>query len=338
LANFGNLTPIEGLEDEDLSTVVLEDAIDWNTIEDPKDVEIWNRLISNFWVPEKIALSNDLHTWSTLTEAEKTATVRVFAGLTLLDTIQGKVGAISMIPDARTPQEVAVLTNISFMEEIHAKSYSSIFSTLISSPEIKDAFRWSRENVFLKRKAAIILKYYRGDDPEKRKIASTLLESFLFYSGFFMPLWWESKAKLTNCASIIKLIIRDESVHGYYLGYKYQLAVKEATPERQAELKNFALSLMKELYENEEKYTEHIYDDLNITEHVKTFLRYNCNKSLNNLGYESVFTAEETDVLPQILSSLSPSAGENSDFFSSTPNYVMGATSKEETEEEDWDF
>jgi ribonucleoside-diphosphate reductase beta chain len=94
-------------------------------------------------------------------------------------------------------------------------------------------------------------------------------------------------------------------VHGYYLGYKYQLAVKEATPERQAELKNFALSLMKELYENEEKYTEHIYDDLNITEHVKTFLRYNCNKSLNNLGYESVFTAEETDVLPQILSSLS---------------------------------
>ncbi|ETJ30754.1 Ribonucleoside-diphosphate reductase, beta subunit, partial [human gut metagenome] len=48
------------------------------------------------------------------------------------------------------------------------------------------------------RKAKIILDYYRGDDPEKRKVASTMLESFLFYSGFYAPMYWSSHAKLTN--------------------------------------------------------------------------------------------------------------------------------------------
>ena len=50
--------------------------------------------------------------------------MRVFTGLTLLDTIQGTVGAVSLIPDAITPHEEAVYTNIAFMESVHAKSYS----------------------------------------------------------------------------------------------------------------------------------------------------------------------------------------------------------------------
>ena len=114
--------------------------------------------------------------------------------------LQGTVGAVSLIPDARTPHEEAVLTNIAFMESVHARSYSSIFSTLLSTKEIDEAYRWSEENPHLQRKADIILNYYRGDDPEKRKVASTMLESFLFYSGFYAPCNWSSHAKLTNTA------------------------------------------------------------------------------------------------------------------------------------------
>ena len=33
-----------------------------------------------------------------------------------------------------------MLTNIAFMESVHARSYSSIFSTLISTAEIDEAF------------------------------------------------------------------------------------------------------------------------------------------------------------------------------------------------------
>lgn len=312
-------------------------AINWNDIEDDKDMEVWDRLTGNFWLPEKIPLSNDLPSWKTLKPEEQLMTNRVFTGLTLLDTLQGTVGAVSLIPDARTPHEEAVYTNIAFMESVHAKSYSSIFSTLLSTAEINESFRWSEENENLQRKAHIIMNYYQGDDPEKRKVASTLLESFLFYSGFYAPMYWSAHAKLTNTADLIRLIIRDEAVHGYYIGYKYQLAVNESSPQRQEELKDYTFDLLTELYDNEEAYTEDLYDPLGLTEDVKKFLRYNANKALMNLGYEALFPADSTDVNPAILAALSPSADENHDFFSgSGSSYVIGEIV--DTEDDDWDF
>jgi ribonucleoside-diphosphate reductase beta chain len=312
-------------------------AINWNTIPDDKDLEVWDRLTGNFWLPEKVPLSNDIKSWGTLSEAEQTATMRVFTGLTMLDTIQGTVGATSLIDDAVTPHEEAVFTNIAFMESVHAKSYSQIFSTLANTKQIDEAFRWSEHNEPLQKKANIVMDYYQGDDPEKRKVASTLLESFLFYSGFYLPMHYSSRGELTNTADIIRLIIRDEAVHGYYIGYKFQKAVEKADAARQAELKEYTFSLLMELYENEEEYTEDLYDPVGWTEEVKTFLRYNANKALMNLGYESLFPQDQTEVNPAILASLSPNADENHDFFSgSGSSYVMGKAV--ETEDDDWDF
>ena len=311
--------------------------INWNKVEDSVDLDVWNRLTQNFWLPEKIALSNDISSWATLKPHEQLLTMRVFTGLTMLDTIQGTVGSMSILPDARTQHEEAVITNIAFMESVHAKSYSSVFSTLCSTQDIEDAFRWSEENPYLQKKAEIILSYYRGDDPLKRKVASTLLESFLFYSGFYLPMYWSSRAKLTNTADLIRLIIRDEAVHGYYIGYKYQLALAEQPKERQEELKDYAYSLLMELYENEIKYTQDLYDEVGLTEDVKKFLHYNANKALMNLGYEALFPKEICDVNPAIMAALSPGGDENHDFFSgSGSSYVIGK--HEATTDDDWDF
>jgi len=311
--------------------------INWNKIEDQIDLEVWNRLTANFWLPEKVPLSNDVQSWGTLHEDEKTLTMRVFTGLTMLDTIQGTVGAVSLIPDARTQHEEAVLTNIAFMESVHAKSYSSVFSTLSSTSAIDEAFRWSEDNEYLQKKAEIVLERYNGDDPLKRKIASTLLESFLFYSGFYLPMYWSSRAKLTNTADLIRLIIRDEAVHGYYIGYKFQQAFNELEQDKQDELKSYAYELLMEMYDNEVKYTADLYDPLGLTEDVKAFLRYNANKALMNLGFDALFPKETTNVNPAILSALSPNSDENHDFFSgSGSSYVIGK--HEATEDEDWDF
>jgi ribonucleoside-diphosphate reductase beta chain len=312
-------------------------AINWNRLQDEKDAEVWDRLTGNFWLPEKVPVSNDIPSWETLNAHEKQLTMRVFTGLTLLDTIQGTVGAVSLIPDALTPHEEAVYTNIAFMESVHAKSYSNIFSTLCSTVEIDEAFRWSEENPNLQRKAEIVMQYYKGDEPLKRKVASTLLESFLFYSGFYLPMYWSSRAKLTNTADMIRLIIRDEAVHGYYIGYKYQKALALEDAARQAELKDYTYELLFELYDNEVEYTQDLYDEVGLTEDVKKFLRYNANKALMNLGYEALFPRDETDVNPAILSALSPNADENHDFFSgSGSSYVIGKAVN--TEDEDWDF
>ena len=322
---------------KDQTITPVQRAVNWNRLQDDKDLEVWNRLTMNFWLPEKVPLSNDVQSWATLTEKEQQLTIRVFTGLTLLDTIQNTVGAPALMPDAQTPHEEAVLTNIAFMEAVHARSYSSIFSTLCSTREVDAAFRWSEENEHLSAKAALILdKYDAVADPMKRKIASVFLESFLFYSGFYLPMYWSSRAKLTNTADLIRLIIRDEAVHGYYIGYKFQRALEKLSDERKDELKDFAFGLMFELYEIECKYTAELYDDIGLTEDVKAFLHYNANKALQNLGYEALFPPALCEVNPAILAALSPDS-ENHDFFSgSGSSYVIGKAVA--TEDEDWDF
>ena len=232
------------------------------------------------------------------------------------------------------------------MESVHAKSYSNIFSTLCSTPEIDEAFRWSEENAQLQHKAEIVLGRYNAvtDGTEdalvvqlKRKAASTLLESFLFYSGFYLPMYWSSRGKLTNTADMIRLIIRDEAVHGYYIGYKYQKGLERLDAAQRAELKEWVYDLLLELYENEEHYTRDLYDPLGLTEDVKRFLKYNGNKALQNLGYEDVFVRDECAVDPTILAALSPNSGENHDFFSgSGSSYVIGKAVS--TEDDDWEF
>jgi len=315
----------------------ISKAINWNKLQDDKDLEVWNRLTSNFWLPEKVPLSNDIPSWATLSAKEKQLTIRVFTGLTLLDTVQNVVGAPTLMKDAVTQHEEAVYSNICFMEAVHARSYSSIFSTLCATSDVDEAYRWSEENVALQNKAAIILSYYDGEDPLMKKVASVFLESFLFYSGFYLPMYWSSRAKLTNTADLIRLIIRDEAVHGYYIGYKFQKALAKESEERQRQIKDQAFDLIQDLYDNEIRYTEELYDDVGWSEDVKKFLHYNANKALMNLGYEALFPASMADVNPAILSALSPNADENHDFFSgSGSSYVIGTAVN--TEDEDWDF
>lgn len=311
--------------------------INWNRVTDEKDLEVWNRLTANFWLPEKVPLSNDLPTWQQMTEQDRTLTMRVFTGLTMLDTVQATVGEISQIQDARTEHEEAVYTNIAFMQAVHARSYSSVFSTLSHTPEIDAAYRWAVNNDYLQERAKRVLVHYYGESSLKRKVASTLLSSLLLYAGFYLPLHFSTRGMLMNTADMIRLILRDKAVHGYYSGYKYQRGLETRSESEQAQMREFTFTLLEDLYELELKYSGELYEPLGLMDDVATFVRYNANKALMNLGYPERFSAGETDVKPEILAALSPGSEENHDFFSgSGSSYVIGKA--EETLDDDWEF
>lgn len=299
-------------------------AIDWNAIEDEIDKSTWEKLTEQFWLDTRVPLSNDLDDWRKLSNAEKDLIGKVFGGLTLLDTMQSESGVEAIRSDCRTQHEEAVLNNIQFMEAVHAKSYSSIFSTLNTKKEIEDIFEWTNNNEYLQKKAKIINEIYERGSALEKKVASVFLESFLFYSGFFTPLYYLGNNKMANVAEIIKLIIRDESVHGTYIGYKFQLGFNELPEEEQEKLRDWLYELLFELYENEEQYTELLYGELGWTDEVKTFLRYNANKALMNLGQDPLFPDSSEDVNPIVMNGISTGTS-NHDFFSQVGNgYLLG--------------
>ncbi len=80
----------------------------------------------------------------------------------------------------------------------------------------RDDARWSEENRNLQRKAEIVLQYYRGDGRSSAVAHPAAGEPV--HSGPYLPIPGRRGAKLTN-TDMIRLIIRDEAVHGYYIGY-----------------------------------------------------------------------------------------------------------------------
>lgn len=309
-------------------------AINWNNIEDMIDKLTWEKLTEQFWLDTRIPLSNDLDDWRLLSAPEKDMIGKVFGGLTLLDTLQSQDGVTKLKNSIRTQHEEAVLNNIEFMESVHAKSYSSIFSTLNTKSEIEEIFAWTNSNERIQWKAERINDVYKNGTPLQVKAASVMLESFLFYTGFFAPLYYLGNNKLSNVAEIIKLIIRDESVHGTYIGYKFQLGYNELSPEEQEELKAWVYQLVFELYNNESKFTQEIYDTIGWTEKVKVFIRYNANKALQNLGFDPLFPDTAEDVDPIVMNGISTGTS-NHDFFSQVGNgYLLGTV--EAMEDDDY--
>lgn len=312
-------------------------AVNWNWINDDKDLEVWNRVTQNFWLPEKIPVSNDIPSWKTLSPEWQQLITRTFTGLTMLDTIQATVCDIAQIPNALTDHEMVIYANFAFMVGVHARSYGTIFSTLCNSEQIEEAHEWVIANEALQERARILIPYYHDKNPLKSKVAAALMPGFLLYGGFYLPFYLSARQKMPNTSDIIRLILRDKVIHNYYSGYKYQKKVAKLPEKEQKEMKKFVFDLLDKLIVAEKKYLRKLYESFDLAEDAIRFSIYNAGKFLQNLGYDSPFIEEETRTEPEIFAQLSARADENHDFFSGNgSSYVMGVT--EETEDEDWEF
>ncbi|WP_339157256.1 class 1b ribonucleoside-diphosphate reductase subunit beta [Paenibacillus sp. FSL W8-0186] len=295
------------------------EAVNWNAPEADYTEMLWTQNTSQFWLDTEIPVSKDLKSWTELSSAEKNTFMKVLGGLTLLDTEQGNVGMPLIAQHVEGKQKKAILIFQAAMEEIHAKSYSTIFTTVASSEMISETFQWVRSNKYLQYKTHRIDSYYRDIKQGEllslyqAMVASVFLESFLFYSGFFYPLYLAGQGKMVASGEIIKLIIRDESVHGVFVGLLAQEVFQQLSAEEQEFAEKFVNELLMDLYKNELAYTEELYDSIGLTHEVKKYIRYNANKALMNLGIEPAF--EEEEINPVVLNGIRTETSTH-DFFS----------------------
>ena len=314
----------------------IHKAVNWNKEDDNFTQAFWEQNVKQFWLPEEISVSKDLKNWNELSERERTLYKRVLAGLTLLDTKQGNNGIPSMMSLTENFQRKAVLSFMGTMEEIHAKSYSSIFTTLLSNREIDELFDWIETEETLQRKAELILEQYENTKDEKSlylsMVTSVFLESFLFYSGFFYPLFLAGQGKMVASGEIISLILRDESLHGKYIGLLAQEKYNAFSDEVKKELDEKIYEIFNKLMENEMNYTKLIYAESGMEKEVINFLKYNANRALENLGFDNYYEVEPIN--PIVLNGLSTET-KTHDFFSTKGNgYQKGIY--EELEDEDF--
>ena len=318
-------------------------AVNWNEKSDGFTQAFWEQNVKQFWLPEEISVSKDLKCWNELSLEEKTLYKKVFGGLTLLDTKQANDGVPSMMSLTEDMQRKALLSFMGTMEEIHAKSYSSIFMTLLSTKEIDDLFDWIEDNEFLQRKAELVLSRYKSTYSKLElylsMATSVFLESFLFYSGFYYPLYLAGQGKMVASGEIISLILRDESLHGKYIGLLAQELLEEFEESDKSILQKEVFELLDDLMENEINYVKNIYGEVDslktkgIIDEVIKFMQYNANTALTNLGYEPKYDVKENDINPIVLNGLSTET-KTHDFFSTKGNGYQKGKYEELTDED----
>src|SRR5699024_494985 len=196
----------------------------------------------------------------------------------------------------------AVYSFMGMMEQIHAKSYSHIFTTLLPSSETNYLLdKWVLEEPHLKFKSDKIVDNYHKlwtkdasvYDQYMARVSSVFLETFLFYSGFYYPLYLAGQGRMTTSGEIIRKILLDESIHGVFTGMDAQSMRNELSESEKQQADQEMYKLLDELYKNEVSYTHSLYDEVGIAEDVLNYVRYNGNKALANLGFDSYFEEKE---------------------------------------------
>ncbi len=312
---------------KDLEAIKYEGA-NWNEMEDDFTQAFYEQNLSQFWRPEDISLQPDLNVWHILSDEIKDAYAKNLLVLTFLDTHQGDIGmpVVGRSMDERFHQRKAVINFMAAMENaVHAKSYSNIFMTYMSTPEIDELFRWGESHKNLQQIMTMIVGYYKELDRYnylkkfdennpgfkevdfnvaqwKAMVASVFLETWLFYSGFYYPLFFYGQGKLMQAGEIINLILRDESIHGLYIGRLAQEIYETFPNKLQEELQDWMYQFLLDLYHEQNELVESVYDSVELTHDVKVFVRYNANKALMNLGFDPYFEPEEVN--PVVLNGL----------------------------------
>ncbi|WP_206165073.1 class 1b ribonucleoside-diphosphate reductase subunit beta [Mammaliicoccus sciuri] len=318
-------------------------AVNWNTQEDMTNM-FWRQNISQMWVESEFKVSKDIASWETLTEPERNAFKKALAGLTGLDTHQADDGMPLIMMHTKDLRKKAVYSFMGMMEQIHAKSYSHIFTTLLPSSETNELLdKWVVEEPHLKYKSEMIVGNYHKlwgkeasiYDQYMAKVSSVFLETFLFYSGFYYPLYLAGQGRMTTSGEIIRKILLDESIHGVFTGLDAQSLKNELSQDEQIKADREMYRMLDLLYKNEYEYTKTLYDEIGLTNDVMNYVTYNANKALANLGFEPYY--EEKAFNPIIENALNTST-KNHDFFSVKGDGYVLALNVEALKDEDFIF
>ncbi|EJE1247790.1 class 1b ribonucleoside-diphosphate reductase subunit beta [Staphylococcus pseudintermedius] len=323
-------------------TTIQAKATNWD--KEHIALTFWKQNVAQMWTEDEFKPSKDITSWKSLSKDEQEVYIKVLSGLAGLDTTQAAEGMPLIQFHYPHPLWSSVFSFMGMMENIHHKSYTHIFTTLIDRKETEYYLEeWVPANKYLNKKTTLIAKYYRAllkeevSDEElyMAMVASVFLESFLFYSGFYYPLLLSGQGKMIASGEIIRKIILDENIHGVGVGIAAQDIYNTFDEETKKRLKKEMMELFDALYFNECEYTASLYDSIGLTEDVIRYIQYNGNKALMNLGHDVVFNPDPFN--PIVENGLNTET-KNHDFFSTKGDgYVLSLNNKD-LRDKDFDF
>lgn len=214
----------EGTDDVSARTIIKGDTtglFNLNEVKYPWAKSMYQVMIGNFWIPEKVSgLKDDARMFQKdLSEDEQKAYKGILSFLTFLDSIQ--TVNLPHFNDYITSPEVNLILSIqAYQEAIHSQSYATILESVVDSKEREEIYYfWRTDKVLLERNKYIGQIYQDFiDSPTDEAffrgvVANFLLESIYFYNGFAFFDTLVDHGKMQATGRMIAYIRRDELTH-----------------------------------------------------------------------------------------------------------------------------
>lgn len=313
-------------------------SIEWNNCDDVAIVETHRVNQKNAWVTDRINVTGDRVDWSKMSERDRDQFVKTFVILSRIDNEQATVGMSELADNSPCKYTSAVFRYQAGMEIVHSESYNRQLATFISTQTEGEYIEWANNNEEVDRVIGYLIERIANvkyeENPQVSFLLqtafSTALESYLFFLLFYYPLYEANvKNRMNRCAEVIRLILRDESVHGAFSGYIFRKYLKEETEETQLYVKQRFEEFMETLYSRVETMLRTIYTDEFVIADIQRFANYNFNRTLANLGYEPVFVGEDIDFHPALKKEVDEGTDVTHDIFSMVGNTYFMMQSEE---------
>jgi ribonucleoside-diphosphate reductase beta chain len=288
----------------------------------------------NFWIPQRLDITQDVTDYANLTEEERYAYDGILSYLTFLDSVQ-----TCNIPHLKTsitaPEISLCMAEQISQEAMHNQSYQYIIETIIPPERRNEVYDFWRTDKVLKDRCEFIAGLYQKyvDDSTDENyfvalVADFILEGLYFYNGFIYFYNLASRMLMPGSADIFKMINRDELSH-VRLYQKLIPEGREVFPHSVDQIyEMFAAAV-----EYECRWTNHIVGNniLGITEaSTEQYTKYLANARLRSIGLEPLYREEKYTKSPythlERFSDTKKEAHTKANFFEATvTSYVMSS-------------
>ena len=257
--------------------------------------KLYRSMMDNFWIPEKVNLTNDRVDYEKMTQHEQRAYNGILSFLVFLDSIQ--TNNLPNITDYITASEIKLpLAVQTYQEAVHSQSYAYIVETIIPK-SLKDVVYeyWRKDEKLFKRNEYIAGIYQNFiDNPSEENfgkvlVADYLLEGIYFYNGFNFFYNLASRNLMIGTKDIIKYIHRDELTHAVL----FENIIKAIRKEDKKIIPDETIySMMKTAVEHEIAWGKHIIgeDILGMSpKAIENYTHWLANHRLKKMGLDEIF-------------------------------------------------
>ena len=215
-----------------------------------KVVELCNIQEANIWLSSDINLTHDATDWNKLTTPEQTYLKQILSFFAASDGMVGENLALNFIQEVQVPEVRYFYYFQCMMEAVHAKVYSQLVNTYISSiPERESMFNSIHTHPVIKKKGEWAQKWMDKDSASfsQRLIAFLAVEGIFFAGSFAAIFWIRDRGILANSLGVAnEYISRDETLHAEFAATLYKEYFNDLNQQQVEDILLSALDLEKE--------------------------------------------------------------------------------------------